>query len=286
MKTIKEALTWAEENGVALGHFNFSSLDGLRAIANAAKELGVPVLVGVSEGEEDFVGLQNAVDTVRNFREELGIPIFLNADHHYSFEKVKEAIDNGYDMVIVDGANLPFEENVALTKKVVEYAKEKGGRTLVEGEIGFIGKSSKILDAIPEGVSSATMTTPEEAQSFISETGIDLLAPSVGNIHGMIKGGNPALDIERISSLKEVSSGVPLVLHGGSGISDEDFRSAIKAGIRVIHINTELRVAYTQAIKLFLAENPDETAPYKILKHGENGMQKVVTERIKLFSLK
>lgn len=285
MKTIKEALAWAEENQVALGHFNFSSLDGLRAIANAAKELGVPVLVGVSEGEEDFVGLQNAVDTVRNFREELGIPIFLNADHHYSFEKVKEAIDNGYEMVIVDGANLPFEENVALTKKVVEYAKEKGGKTLVEGEIGFIGKSSKIIDAIPEGVSSATMTNSEEAKNFISETGIDLLAPSVGNIHGMIKGGNPALDIERIASLNEASS-VPLVLHGGSGISDEDFRSAIKAGIRVIHINTELRVAYTKAIKLFLAENPDETTPYKILKQGELGMQKVVTERLKLFSLK
>ena len=285
MKTIKEALAWAEENQVALGHFNFSSLDGLRAIANAAKDLGVPVLVGVSEGEEEFVGLQNAVDTVRNFREELGVPIFLNADHHYSFEKVKEAIDNGYDMVIVDGANLPFEENVALTKKVVEYAKEKGGKTLVEGEIGFIGKSSKILDAIPEGVSSATMTSPDEAKNFIAETGIDLLAPSVGNIHGMIKGGNPALDIERITSLNEASS-VPLVLHGGSGISDEDFRSAIKAGIRVIHINTELRVAYTQAIKLFLAENPDETTPYKILKQGETGMQKVVTERLKLFSLK
>lgn len=285
MKTIKEALTWAEESGVALGHFNFSSLDGLRAIANAAKDLGVPVLVGVSEGEEEFVGLQNAVDTVRNFREELGVPIFLNADHHYSFEKVKEAIDNGYDMVIVDGANLPFEENVALTKKVVEYAKEKGGKTLVEGEIGFIGKSSKIIDAIPEGVSSATMTSPDEAKNFIAETGIDLLAPSVGNIHGMIKGGNPALDIERITSLNEASS-VPLVLHGGSGISDEDFRSAIKAGIRVIHINTELRVAYTQAIKLFLAENPDETTPYKILKQGETGMQKVVTERLKLFSLK
>jgi fructose-bisphosphate aldolase class II len=285
MKTIKEALAWAEENQVALGHFNFSSLDGLRAIANAAKELGVPVLVGVSEGEEDFVGLQNAVDTVRNFREELGIPIFLNADHHYSFEKVKEAIDNGYEMVIVDGANLPFEENVALTKKVVEYAKEKGGKTLVEGEIGFIGKSSKIIDAIPEGVSSATMTNSEEAKNFIYETGIDLLAPSVGNIHGMIKGGNPALDIERIASLNEASS-VPLVLHGGSGISDEDFRSAIKAGIRVIHINTELRVAYTKAIKLFLAENPDETTPYKILKQGELGMQKVVTERLKLFSLK
>ena len=285
MKTIKEALAWAEENQVALGHFNFSSLDGLRAIANAAKDLGVPVLVGVSEGEEEFVGLQNAVDTVRNFREELGVPIFLNADHHYSFEKVKEAIDNGYDMVIVDGANLPFEENVALTKKVVEYAKEKGGKTLVEGEIGFIGKSSKIIDAIPEGVSSATMTSPDEAKNFIAETGIDLLAPSVGNIHGMIKGGNPALDIERITSLNEASS-VPLVLHGGSGISDEDFRSAIKAGIRVIHINTELRVAYTQAIKLFLAENPDETTPYKILKQGETGMQKVVTKRLKLFSLK
>lgn len=285
MTNIREALKWAEENGVALGHFNFSSLDGLRAIANAAKELGVPVLVGVSEGEEEFVGIKNAVDTVRNFREELGIPIFLNADHHYSFEKVKEAIDNGYDMVIVDGAKLPFEENIELTKKVVDYAKEKGGQTLVEGEIGFIGQSSKIIDKIPDGVSEETMTKAEEASEFIKRTGADILAPSVGNIHGMIKGGNPKLDIERIKELKEASS-APLVLHGGSGISDEDFRNAIKAGIRIIHINTELRLAYTKAMKLFLAENPEETTPYKILKQGELAMQKVVTDRLKLFSFK
>ena len=127
------------------------------------------------------------------------------------------------------------------------------------------------------------MTKPEDAKYFVEKTGIDLLAPSVGNIHGMIKGGNPKLDIKRIKEIRE-TCGVPLVLHGGSGIADEDFVNAIKAGISVIHINTEIRVAYKEALEKYLKENPNEVAPYKILQPAVEAIEKVVEARLKLFN--
>ena len=127
------------------------------------------------------------------------------------------------------------------------------------------------------------MTTKEEAETFVEKTGVDLLAPSVGNIHGMVKGGNPKLNIEKIKEIQE-ACGVPLVLHGGSGISDENFRDAIQAGISIIHINTEIRVAYKEALEKYLKENPNEIAPYKILKPAVEAIEQVVEQRLRLFN--
>ncbi len=287
MKSLREYIKEASEKGIAIGHFNISNLEALHGIYNAAKKLDLPVIIGLSEGEEEFVGKNEAVALIHELREKENYPIFLNADHHYSFDKVKDALDAGYDSAIIDLVKLPLEENISITKKCVDYAKElslKTGRDiLIEGELGFIGQSSKILDKIPEGVSVATMTKPEDAKSFVEQTGINLLAPSVGNVHGIVKGGNPRLDIERIKNIRE-ACGVPLVLHGGSGIADEDFVNAIKAGISIIHINTEIRVAYRDAVKKFLEENPNEVAPYKFLETGVEAVEKVVEERLKLFS--
>jgi fructose-bisphosphate aldolase class II len=207
----------------------------------------------------------------------------LNADHHYGFDSVKLAIDVGYDSAIIDAVKLPLEENIVLTKKCVDYAKSLNREVLIEAELGFIGTSSKLLDEMPEEVSEATMTKPEDAKYFVEKTGIDLLAPSVGNVHGMVKGGNPRLDIERIKEIRE-ACGVPLVLHGGSGISDEDFTNAIKAGISMIHINTEIRVAYREALERYLKENPKEVIPYKILQPAVDAVEKVVEARLKLFN--
>lgn len=293
MKTLREYIKQASDNGVAVGHFNISNIEALHGIYNAAKKLSeetgyqIPVIIGVSEGEEEFIGRNEVSALVKTIRENDNYPIFLNADHHYGFESVKGAIDAGYDAAIIDEVKLPLEENIALTKKCVDYATEINQRenrdVLIEAEIGFIGQSSKLLDAIPEGVSAATMTNPEEAKYFVEETGVDLLAPSVGNIHGMVKGGNPRLDIERIREIKE-ACGVPLVLHGGSGIADIDFTDAIKAGISIIHINTELRVAYKKGIEESLKENPEEIAPYKFLKKGVEEVEKVAYNRLKLFN--
>ena len=287
MKTLREYIKEAEEKKVAIGHFNISNIEALHGIYNAAKKLSVPVIIGVSEGEEEFIGMNEIACLIKNIREKDNYPIFLNADHHYTFESVKKALDAGYDSAIIDAVKLPLEENISLTKKCVEYAKElnqKEGRDiLIEAELGFIGQSSKLLDAIPEGVSEATMTKPEDAKYFVEQTGIDLIAPSVGNIHGMIKGGNPKLDIERIKNIRATCE-IPLVLHGGSGINDKDFTNAIASGISVIHINTEIRVVYKEAIEKYLKENPKEIAPYKILKPAVEAIEEVVYNRLKLFN--
>lgn len=287
IKTLREYIKEAENNKVAIGHFNISNIEALHGIYNAAKKLNLPIIIGVSEGEEEFIGRDEVAILIKRIRERDNYPIFLNADHHYTFESVKNALDAGYDAAIIDAVKLPLEENIILTKRCVDYAKELGqkeGRDiLIEAELGFIGQSSKLLDTIPEGVSNATMTKSEDAKTFVEQTGVNLLAPSVGNIHGMVKGGNPRLDINRIKEIHR-ACGIPLVLHGGSGIADEDFVNAIKAGISIIHINTEIRVAYKEALEKYLKENPNEVAPYKILKPAVDAIEEVVSNRLKLFN--
>ena len=284
MQSLREVIKQAEKEKVAIGHFNISNIEGLWGIFKAAKNLNLPVIIGTSEGERRFMGLKQVVALVRSLREEFDYPVFINADHCYSFESVKEAIDAGYDAVIFDGAKLPADENIKTTKQCVEYAKSVNPDVIVEGELGYIGGSSKLLDEIPEGVSAENLTTPEQARNFVVETGVDLFSPSVGNIHGMLKHArNPDLNIERIKEIKKAVN-VPLILHGGSGISDKDFADAIKAGISIVHINTEIRLAYRDAIKLSLQENPDEIAPYKFMRPAVEAVQKVVEKRLKLFN--
>jgi fructose-bisphosphate aldolase class II len=285
MNTLKQYLAQARSEKKAIGHFNFSNLEGLYAIARAAKTLGVPVIVGTAEGEEEAVGTKAAVALVKIIREDWGIPIFLNADHHYSFATVKACIDAGYDSVIYDGAKLTFEENVAISKQCVEYARQKsietGREILVEVEIGYIGEGSKLRDVAPEGLSA--VTSPEEAKLFMAETGADMLAPAVGNFHGMLKTGTkPRLNIDTIRNIAAITD-APLVLHGGSG-EEADFGAAIDAGINIIHVNTELRRAFTTALKNYLDANPDDIAPYKYTANASLAMEQVVTEKLKIFS--
>jgi fructose-bisphosphate aldolase class II len=286
MKSLKEYIQDASEKKVAIGHFNISNIEGLWGVFNAAKKLDVPIIIGVSEGERDYIGIPQVAALVKSIREEYQYPIFLNADHTYSFDRVKQAIDAGFDSVIFDGAQLSFEENIKQAKACVDYARSVGREVLVEGELGYIGVSSKLLDAIPEGVTTSGegLTTPEQAKEFVEKTGVDLLAPAVGNVHGMLKvGHDPRLDIKRVAEIR-AAAGVPLVLHGGSGTVDEDFVSAIKAGISIVHINTEIRVAFRKSLELSLQQNPEEIAPYKYLKAAVAGIQKVTEERLKLFN--
>ena len=287
MKTLREYIKEADEKGAAIGHFNISNLEALHGIYNAAKKLNLPIIIGLSEGEEEFVGRKEGVALIQAIRERDNYPIFLNADHHYSFESVKLAIDAGFDAVVIDVVKLSLEENIAVTKKCAEYArkisKKENRDILVEAELGFIGTSSKVLDKLPEGVSEATMTTPENAKYFVEQTGIDLLAPSIGNVHGMVKSGNPRLHPERVKAIRE-ATGIPLVLHGGSGSMNEDFVACIKEGIDIVHINTEIRVAFTDALRKSLADNPEETTPYKYLPAAVTAVETVVEARLKLFN--
>ena len=286
MKSLRETIKEAEDKKVAIGHFNISDTEALQAVFNAAKKLNVPVIIGVSEGEREFIGVKQVVALVKSLKEEHNFPIYLNADHTYSFQKIKEVVDAGYDAVIFDGTKLSDEENIELAKKTVEYAHSINPNILVEAEMGYIGTSSKLLDEIPEEaeITSDKLVTPEDAKDFVEKTGVDLLAPAVGNLHGMLKNAsNPNLDIERIKAIRE-SAGVPLVLHGGSGITDEDFQKAIQAGISIVHINTAIRVAYREGLEETLEENPDEVAPYRFLKGGVEAMEEAVERYLKLFN--
>jgi fructose-bisphosphate aldolase class II len=285
MKLLREYIKEAEEKHVAIGHFNISNLEALHGIYNAAKKLNLPVIIGVSEGEEKFAGLEEVYALVSEIRTRDNYPIFLNADHHASFESVKKCIDVGFDMVIIDAAKLPFEENVAITKQCVDYAREVSKNTgrdiLVEAELGFIGSGSVIRDTVPEG--AGVLTTPEDAQKFVEMTGIDLFAPSVGSIHGLIKTGKPHINSELVSEIKNIT-GIPLVLHGGSGLRDEDFTNAIKAGISIVHINSEIRLAFKEAVEKTISENPTEITPAKILQPAVDAIEAVVEARLKLFN--
>jgi len=288
MKSLREVIAEAEEQKVAVGHFNVSDSSQLWGIFRAAQKLNLPVVIGASEGERDFIGVRQLVALVRSIREEFDYPIYTNADHTYSLQRVKEAIDAGFDAVIYDGNKVSHEENLEITKQCVEYARAQDRDVLVEAELGNIGMSSKLLDGIPEGaeITDEMMTLPEELAEFVAHTGVDLIAPAVGNLHGMMKhGNNPKLNIERIAQLR-AAGGVPMVLHGGSGISDEDFVEAIKAGIGMVHINTEIRKAYRDGIVDYLQANPDEVAPYRYVGAGRDALEAVVEARMRLFTQK
>src|SRR3989344_7342476 len=192
MSTVKDYLKRTVSEKWALGHFNFSEDEAIRAIVESAVKLKTPIFVGTSEGERKHIGIKEAVALVKAFREEFSIPVWLNADHTKSFEGVKEAVDVGYDAILADFSVLPFEENIKLTKQSVEYAKSKNPNIIVEGELGYVRGESKIQNEIIE-IKPEDLTKPEEAARFVKETGVDMLAPAVGNIHG-IAANAPKLD--------------------------------------------------------------------------------------------
>ena len=295
MNSLREYISEAVAEKKAIGHFNISTIEALWSIFHAARSFakasegeaqkrGAPVIIGVSEGERAFLGVRQVVALVKSIREEYDYPIFLNADHTYSYEGVKKAIDAGFDAVIFDGAKLSFVENITVTKECVAYAGSPHPDISVEGELGYIGTSSKVFDELPNDMLHAALTTPEDAARFVKETGVDLLAPSVGNLHGMLKKAkNPALDLARVAALRE-AAGVPLVLHGGSGIATTDFLGAIHGGVAIVHVNTELRAAWRAGVEEAFTKDSDEVAPYKLLASAQEAMEKVVSEKIRLFS--
>src|SRR5499433_3006845 len=286
MQTLRDVLKHAEENRVAIGHFNVADLVLLKAVFAAAQELKVPVIIGVSEGEREFVGVRQIAGLVRSLREEFDFPIFLNADHTHSLSKAIDAAKAGFDSIVFDLSALPFEQNVRQTKEAVEALKAINPDILIEGEIGDIGTGSEIHEKAPD--LSGGLTSPAQAKQFVESTGVDILAPAVGNMHGMLKSmvqgqAWKRLDIQRIAQIKSAAR-VPLTLHGGSGTDDKDLRKAIAAGINIIHINTELRVAWRRGLEEGLAKQSHEVVPYKILPVALESVKQVASSRLKLFN--
>lgn len=285
MNTLRDVLTRSERERVGLGHFNVADVTLLKAVIAAATDTQLPVLVGASEGERAFFGVRQLAALVKSLREETGLPAFLNADHTHSLEKALEAANAGFDSVGVDFSALPFDQNIAQTKETVEAIKGVNPGILAEGEVGDIGTGSEIHETAQADFRN--LTTPEEARQFVESTGIDILAPAVGNRHGMLKSmvqgkAKKHLDLERIAQIKK-AAGVFLTLHGGSGTVDEHFRKAVAAGINIIHINTELRVAWRQSLEESLARDANEVVPYKILRPVVDSVKQVVSSRLLLF---
>ncbi|MEK7151376.1 MAG: ketose-bisphosphate aldolase [Patescibacteria group bacterium] len=288
MKTLKQYFQEAAAGRWAIGHFNFSTGDQLRAIVDAAAESKSPVMVGTSEGEAEFIGYDQAVALVRSYQTE-GHAVFLNADHHKSVETCQAALRAHYDTVLVDASKLPYEENVALTKMIVAKAAFNSKRNfnpanphiLVEGELGYLRGSSEVQESVE--ISPNDYTKPEQAADFITRTGVDRLAVVFGNIHGIVTEQEEHLDIEHLKKIIQAVPDMPLVLHGASGLPAEEIKMAIQNGIVNVHINTELRVAYHDELRKELESKPDETTPYKYLDLAFKEVKKMVKEKLELF---
>lgn len=265
VKTLKHYFKKAKKEKWAIGQFNFSNLEQLQGIIIAAKNKKSPVIVGTSTKESQFIGLRQAVALVNSFREEMGLPIFLNLDHGKIFSYTKKAIDLGYQAVHFDGSELPLSENIKITKRIVEYAHQRG--VVVEGEVGIIG---------------GDLTSSEEVKKFIKEVKTDILTVNIGTSHG-IKFSEKNLNLKRLKEISNITGKIPLVLHGGSGVLEKDIKAIIKLGIIKINVNTELRIAYTNALRKVLKENLTENISYKYMPTVISAVQKVVEEKIKLF---
>ncbi len=282
---LRDVLRDAERNNAAVGHFNIGDIAILKAVIKAAEGLKAPVIVGASEGERTYLGTREIGAMISILRDTTDVPIFLNADHTHSLESAMEAAKAGFDSAVFDLSALPIEENARQTRVAVQALRQVNEAFFVEGEIGDIGTGSEIHETAAE---AGTLTTPEEGRSFVAETGIDALAPAIGNRHGMSKtmvegSARKHLAVARIAEIKQAAKCF-MTLHGGSGTADQDFTAAIRAGINIVHVNTELRIAWRRGLEQGLNAHKDEVVPYKILPAAIDAVAAIATDCIRLFS--
>jgi len=277
-RTNTDLMKQARDGGYAVGAFNTNNLEITQAIFKAAKEEESPIILAVSPSAMKYAGAENLVAMARIATEETGVPVAVHLDHGTDFEHLVIALKAGFSSIMYDGSKHPYEENVRLTQEAVKLGHAAG--ISVEGELGrLVG----IEDEISVSEREASMTDPEQALDFIERTGIDALAVSIGNAHGWYK-GKPQLDFKRLEAIRDkVGDKVLLVLHGASGIPDEDIRTAISLGVTKINIDTETRDAFKRGVQQFMQENPDVIDPRKILKPAIEEMRKIVGGKIRLF---
>lgn len=274
--TGKEILEDAHKNGYAVGAFNINNMEIIQAIIEAAEETKSPVILQASQGGLKYAGIEYIEALAKVAAHKAKVPVAIHLDHGTDFDQVIKCIRHGFSSVMVDGSKHPIEENIAITKLVVDIAHSVD--VSVEGELGKIGG---VEDHIVVDEREATFTDPDEAVRFVNETGVDSLAIAVGTAHGVYK-GEPKLDFDRIKIIKEKTN-MPLVLHGSSGVPYESLEKAVSLGINKINIDTDIRAAFAQAVKDFLKENPDNIDPRKILGPARISMKEVVMEKMKVF---
>lgn len=271
----KKMLKEARDNGKCIAHFNINNLEWTKYILEKCNELQKPVILGVSEGAIKYMGGYNVVShLVYSLVKDLNISIdvCLHLDHGSSVESCKKAIDSGFSSVMIDASKYSLEENINITKEVVEYAHSKN--ITVEAEVGHIGG---VEDGIASGVLVASL---EDCIKFVKETKVDMLAPAIGSVHGVYK-GEPKLDFELLTSLKN-NINIPLVLHGGSGIPEDKIIKAIKLGISKININTELQQAWHEGVLNFVENKKEVYDPRKIISSGEENLKNIVEYKLSL----
>lgn len=276
LENMKNMLEKADNGKYAVPHFNINNLEWTRFILEECENLKTPVIIGVSEGAGRYMGgFKTVADMVKNLISYLNItvPVALHLDHGSSYESCVDAIDSGFTSVMIDASKHSIEENVRITKQVVDYAHAKN--VTVEAEVGAVGGEE---DGVANELAYAKV---EDAVKLVQETGIDFLAPALGSVHGIYK-GEPKLDFERMVKIHELVK-LPLVLHGGSGIPDELIKKAISCGICKININTELQIAWSEGVRKFLNEDNKVYDPRKIIKSGENSMKEMIKEKVTLF---
>lgn len=274
--TLREVLAAAEAGGYAVGAFNTNNLEIVQAIVEAAEAERAPVILQASQGALKYAGVNYISAMVRAAAETSSIPIVLHLDHGTSFAQTMLCLRHGFTSVMFDGSGYALNENIAATRRVVEVAQAMGAS--VEGELGKIGGTE---DDISVDGRDALLTDPQEARRFVDETGVDALAVAIGTAHGPYK-GVPRLDFDRLAAIDRLT-GVPLVLHGASGVPDEQIRRAVALGVRKINIDTDLRQAFTGGVRQALQSGGSEYDPRKILGPAKEAMRNVVREKIRLF---
>ncbi|MDN5301078.1 MAG: fructose-bisphosphate aldolase, class [Thermoanaerobacteraceae bacterium] len=296
--TSKEMFQKAYEGGYAVGAFNVNNMEIIQGIVEAGKEENAPLILQVSAGARKYAKPVYLRKLVEAAIEDTGLPIVLHLDHGENFEICKACVDDGFTSVMIDGSKHPFEENIVITKQVVEYAHERG--VVVEAELG---KLAGIEDNVKVTEREATFTDPDQAVEFVERTGVDSLAVAIGTSHGAYKfKGEPKLDFERLEKITKMLPGFPLVLHGAStvlpefvescnkyggsipgakGVPEEMLKKAAGMGVCKINIDTDLRLAMTASVRKYLAENPSEFDPRKYLGAGRDAIKEMVRHKIK-----
>lgn len=266
----------AEEGGYAVGAFNCNNMEIVQAIVAAAEAEKSPVIIQASQGAIKYAGLEYIVALVETAANTASVPVALHLDHGTDFEQVIKCIGKGFTSVMIDGSKYPLEENIAVTKKAVEIASVLG--VSVEAELGKIGGTE---DDVTVSEKDAMFTDPEEAKVFVEQTGVKSLAVAIGTAHGQYK-GKPELDFERLKKIKELVQ-IPIVLHGSSGVADEDLQKAIELGVRKINIDTNIREAFVKGVREVVEKYPNEIDPRKILGPARDRMTEVIREKIRIF---
>ncbi len=297
--TTKEMFKKAYEGGYAIGAFNINNMEIVQGITRAAKKMNAPVILQCSAGARKYASHNYLVAIVKAAAEETGLPIALHLDHGPNFETCKDCVDGGFTSVMIDGSSLPYEENIAVTKQVVEYAHDHG--VVVEGELGTL---SGVEDDVNVDSENASYTRPEEVYDFVSRTGVDSLAIAIGTSHGAYKfkpGQKPQLRFDILEQVEEKLPGFPIVLHGASsvnpehiaminqyggempdaiGIPEDMLRKAASMAVCKINVDSDIRIAMTAALRKHLSENPSHFDPRQYLTPARDLIEEVVCHKI------